>query len=175
MNAQQKLIPKALFTVSALILAVALYAQLLAPKPAVAKNAAKQLQAETNIRLDTRHAQDAEAKDLKALEPYLWSEPTDTISSKTLAAVNRLVEASKLKILAFRPQKESSVGTLNAIPYLVNVEGAFPKVTEFVRALEKDGPKLAVQSVQVNSADPASDKVNLTCIVLAIKKPEGLK
>jgi len=98
-----------------------------------------------------------------------WSTNADQIGSSALNTVTTLSQSKGLKLLAFRPQRTAEDGGLTRLPYMISLEGPYLGVIGFLRMLETPSNKLAVNLVQVASADPSSDRVSATVGVVAFR------
>jgi|GEM_PF-3309719 len=99
-----------------------------------------------------------------------WGEGPDEVVPEALAVINRLAVLHHLKVTAFRPQKSVSVVGMTEIPFALTVEGTFLDTMGFVRDLETTDTKLAVNLVQVNSAESSTDHVSGTVNFVAYLK-----
>lgn len=108
-------------------------------------------------------------------EPIVWAADPDEISAQAMALVTKMANARNLNVVAFRPQRAQANGNLMMLPYQLSVDGSFPEVIRFLQAMETKGTKLAVNLVQVASADGASDEVNATIGVVAYREGENKK
>lgn len=105
----------------------------------------------------------------------LWVQPADQVAAAAMAKVNEAAVAQSLKVIAFRPQRAQDDDGVTRLPYQVTLEGYFPKVIAFIKTLETPKLKLPVVSVQIASADGASDKVNATIGIVAYRELETVK
>jgi Tfp pilus assembly protein PilO len=98
---------------------------------------------------------------------YVWTVPQDRIGGQSLAAVTNIAMKHSVRLLAFRPQKATDENGLTRLPYMVVLDGTFPSVAAMLRDLETTSNKLAVNLVQIASADASTDQVNATIGVIA--------
>lgn len=105
-----------------------------------------------------------------AISPLIWSESSEEIGPRAMAAITRLAQTRKLRILAFRPQKPIEMEGLTQIPFSLSVDGSYPNTMQFVKDLETSKTKLAVSLVQIAASDAASDQVTGTINVIAYLK-----
>ncbi len=105
----------------------------------------------------------------------VWTQPADQVSAAAMSLVTKAAQSRNLKVIAFRPQRTQDDSGVTRLPYLVSLEGSFPNVLQFVKSIENPATKLAVQSVQLASADGASDKVSATVGVVAYRELEEKK
>ena len=131
------------------------------PKPAVAGSPAavayQQQIKDLNKQItdNQKKGDDAEA----AIEPLLWTDGLEKIGPQAQNAINGLVKKHGLKLVALRPQKPIEGQGLIQVPFGLTLDGPFPATMEFVKDLENENLKLAVTTVQISSADQASDRV----------------
>lgn len=146
---------------------------LLFPKQPATISAAEQKKRENKIVEDAAKAARRAEQLADEVGLLTWKEQPDQIEPKALEIVNRSANRSNVKVLGFRPQKATSAGGLEQLPFLVTLEGAFPNVVALVRDLGTRSNRLAVTTVQVASADAASDKVTATVVLAAFRLPDG--
>lgn len=103
----------------------------------------------------------------------LWTESNEQIEATALAVVDKTAKARGVRISGFRPQKPMTEQGLTRVPFLVSVEGTFPAVCDLARDLGTRENRLAVNIIQVASADAASDRVNATIGILAFRVAQG--
>ena len=104
---------------------------------------------------------------------FLWTENPDAIAPRALSIVTEAANKNQLKINAFRPQKPTSSPELEELHYVVAIEGRFPLVATFLKAVETPGNRLAVDLFQVTSADGATDMVTATVGLVAFREPKA--
>lgn len=102
----------------------------------------------------------------------LWTQPADEIAAATMAKLTSLAQARNLKVIAFRPQRMQDDGTIMRIPYQATLEGPFPQVISFLKDVETSKFKVIVSTVQIASADGASDKVSSTIGFVAYREED---
>lgn len=122
----------------------------------------KKAVAQANVDVLTNHA---------SSQPKLWQESDDRIAPEALSHVTSLALANKVKVTAFRPQKDLVAGTLAILPLFLTIQGPFPNVMSFERDLEDKEPLLAVNLLQVASADSSSNQVTATIGLSAYLHP----
>lgn len=121
-----------------------------------------------NARLNEKHKleqdRDQARSDVTKLRTdsdiHLWKVPTDQIAVSALADVTDLAILHQLKLVSFRPQRIIEDDGVQRVPYLANLQGPFPNVIAFINDLETSEEKLAVNSVQIASADGATSLVS---------------
>ncbi len=171
-----KLTPDRLFV---LIPIVAIIASLVAgivllfPKDPVRVSAADQKRREMAIIEDaSKVARQGEAY-AEQIQELTWVEQPEQVEPRALDIVSRVADRSRTKILGFRPQRTVLSGGLEQLPFLVTLEGSFPNILTTARDLGTRSNRLAVTSIQVASADAASDRVTATVGIVAFRLPEG--
>lgn len=103
-------------------------------------------------------------------EARTWPGPIGAIHPAAIANLAQAAKRHRLRLVSVRPQRAESEADLTRIPYLVALEGPFPKVASFVNEFSVVQGRLALTGVQINTADPASDKVAATVTVVAFMK-----
>ena len=170
----KKAVAKFLSVLSVVVLVSSLLFVLFVPKPSTKGLAAKDRTARSKILTATKFAKDnIDAAD-KVLVHTVWQETPELVGPKALAKVSKYAQDHRIKLSAFRPQKQID-GVLIQLPFVITVEGSFSDVMEFEKELEKPENKLAVNMVQLASADAASDKVSGNLYVLAYLVNNELK
>lgn len=142
------------------------------PKPTAAGVEASKRKQSRAILESVASAKASEQSMEGAIKPLIWQEEDQAIGAKALATVSSIAKASGLKLTAFRPQRLSEGKGLAQLPFLVFVEGGYPKVLSFIRKLESPAGKLAINSVQVASSDGASDEVTASIVLVAFRKAQ---
>lgn len=145
-----------------------------APRPGFLLSGEAQASRENQIRQQA-HQLETEAIRAEAMVANrLWAGDAEQIGPQSLAIATRAAQQSGLKLSAFRPQKPLTEGPLQRFPYLVSLEGTYPRVLAFVRYLETNERRLAVNVVQIASSDGASSAVTATVGIWAIRQaPEA--
>lgn len=139
------------------------------PDPEIAERAGKlrleKAQKELNLNL-------AKQASLKEKNPALWEGQTETITPQILQSISVIAKAQGVNLKSFRPQTPVADGDLSRGNYVLLIDGTFPQVANFVRALDSAANRLGVSQVQISSSDQESDKVNATVAVIAyVKQP----
>lgn len=110
----------------------------------------------------------------KQTNNLIWLSNAERIGSVSLNKVTSLAAARGLKLLAFRPQRSVQEEDLIRLPYTISIEGPYVGIVGFLKGLESPANKLAMNMVQIASADPNSDRVSATVGVIAFQKiPEA--
>lgn len=146
---------------------------ILFPKEAITTPLGVRKSKEAELR-KTASAAKARAEAVEAeISKVLWTESNEQIEAKALAIVDRIAKTHGVRISGFRPQKPMTEQGLTRVPFLVSVEGTFPAVCNLARNLGTRENRLAVNILQVASADAASDRVNATIGILAFRVAQG--
>lgn len=138
--------------------------------------AIREIQAQGKI--DMRKANNMKAAQIAKTEALhqtvaadTWSGSVQDVNALILKRVNALLQGHNLRSGTFRPQRASTVDTLNTLPYALTLDGTYVEVMNFVRDLETPANKLAISSLQVTSSDMNSDRVNANLTVVAYLDP----
>lgn len=83
--------------------------------------------------------------------------------------MNQIARKRNLKVASFRPQKPVDEAGLLRLPYLVSLEGTYRDALAFVKELEKPQNRLAVNLVQLASADGETSMVRATVGIWALR------
>lgn len=108
-------------------------------------------------------------------DEWVWLGDRDQIAVDAMARVNDQVGILGLKMISFRPQRSIVDGSVERLPYQVTLDGAFPAVIGFVRAMETPEARFCVSKVQIASADGATDRVSATIGLVAYREAEEKK
>ncbi len=100
----------------------------------------------------------------------MWTGKSDEVGPVTLEATTAVANRLGIKLSAFRPQKQITEGATIRLPFLVSIEGTYPKVVEFVREMELPIHKIVVHVVQMSSTDGSSSAVNAVIGLWAFQK-----
>lgn len=100
----------------------------------------------------------------------LWTQPADEVAAATMAKVTTIAQGRGLKVIAFRPQRTQDDNGVARLPYQATLEGPFPQVIGFLQDLETSKFRAIVSTVQIASADGASDKVSATIGIVAYRE-----
>lgn len=150
-----------------LVLAGTLAVMLIVPKPKAAASQRVFDKNKLDIQIDTKKAEEAAAASKAAIDPLLWTGSPAEIAPRALSTVTALSATHKLKLVAFRPQRSNDADTVTVLPFSIALEGSFPDVAQMVTDLETPDTKLAVNQIQIASADGDTDKITATIGVVA--------
>lgn len=157
---------KALLAIAALTLLAGLIVCLRPNKPVSLTSQEKQRQVDSlNKDIEAESAQRDYLR--KQVADMTWRGKPEDIGPLALSGISKLVRSHGLKLVTFRPQKPEQEKDLTRIPFLMALEGSYTDVVAFTRDLEKPESKLAVNMVQLNSADGITDQVNATVNLIA--------
>lgn len=144
---------------------------LVGPKPNTDGLAAQQRKDAFKIELATKVAE----KDLNAANATIatksFSDPAQRVVPLTVQTVTALAKKHQVELAQVRPQKLNEQGIPQQLPFLITVTGSYPAVISFGRELENPTYRLAMSSIQINSADANSDKVTGNFGVVAYLVP----
>lgn len=171
MNSEMKTWTNA--TIGAMVVCVLLLLfQFFGPKPAsqTRKWQEEKLDLEKKINGAKENLPDAETE----LAAKVWTESPDQLGAILMGAVQANARKNGLNMLAFRPQKTEEDSGVVRHGYSVSLEGRFPQVIEFLRAVETPESKLAVGTLQIAAADGATDAVTATVGIVAYRRAEEI-
>lgn len=132
---------------------------LLVKKPDTSEIQAKRDKEIFAIRQKTKDAEEQLSLAQNTIRMQTWTLPEPQVGPTALAQVTALVKQNGLNLISFRPQRRNEDGKFVQLPFLLTIEGSYPKVVNLLKALEKPQTKLAVTLAQVASSDAASDAV----------------
>lgn len=101
-----------------------------------------------------------------------WDGDPQNINRDIVNQLNALIKKHNIKLGSIRPQHAAKIDNLDTMPYSVIVEGPYPQILDFARELDRPATKLAVNIVQLTSADVNSDKVTANIGLVAYIKPK---
>jgi len=151
-----------------LLVLMLVYAFVPKPKPGTSLGRLNQTVRDTNNSTQEAKVRSDEAK--ATIEKRSWSEGPEKVAPLALTKVNQYVRETGVRLLAFRPQRSLPGKDLQPVPFLVSVEGTYPKIMAFCQKLDFQEPRLAVNLIQVASADSSSDKVSASIGLTAYAK-----
>jgi Tfp pilus assembly protein PilO len=153
----------------AALVAVSAYA-LFVPVPSLAGLQKAQKNEQLRIVQDVDRMQDEYVKAQAVVVSRTWTQPQQEIHPAVLNKVSSLARANRVKMTALRPQRAGEAGELQTIPFVLSAEGSYPDVVRFVTAIENPANKLAVNLLQLSSADGESDRVTATVGLVAFRR-----
>ncbi len=103
-----------------------------------------------------------------------WSEQPAAIQDKVLTLTATLAKKRGLSFIRLLPQRVSLSDPLEQYPFLLVVEGPFPKVAALEKDLELPANRLAVSLFQITSSDSESDKVSASIGLVAHRIPSSV-
>jgi Tfp pilus assembly protein PilO len=158
---------KVLLGLAVALLAVALAVVLFVPRPTTNGLAGRlqrdTLRAQIAIKDAKKSSADAEAR----VKETTWTGDPKQIPPAALAKVSTLATQRGLKLVAFRPQRTNEAGVFRQLPFLVTVEGPYPSITKFCQDIDQPSSRLAVDLIQIASADAASNAVTASVGLVA--------
>jgi Tfp pilus assembly protein PilO len=154
-------------SVSAAVLSFLAWVALPAPRPKLKTSA--RIARERQIRKETAAVEARLSEAKQTLDAVAWEGDADRVQSQSMAKASEIARQAKVTLNAFRPQKPSDQGGLERIPFVINLDGTYLGVLEFLRRLETPGNRLSVNLVQLTSAEGNSDEVTATIVVFAFR------
>lgn len=152
--------------------ALMLVAHFVFPVQAAGKVVATRAKEDRDLDADIKKLRDDVTSTRAKNNTRLWTQPTDEISAATMAKVTSLAQGRNLKVIAFRPQRTQDDSGVLRIPFQASIEGPFPQVVALLKDLETSKFKVIVSTVQIASADGASDKVSATIGLVAYREED---
>jgi len=143
------------------------------PPPTAKGLSTKARRDEMKARIAIKDAREREAEAMRLVAETTWAGNAQTVGPAALARVTQMAKSRNLRLVAFRPQRQSDDADLTMLPFLITVEGTYPNVVQFSRDLETTGTRLSVSMVQVSSADANSDRVTATVATMAYLNPRA--
>lgn len=110
---------------------------------------------------------EAKLEALQVKDAAIWEGQADTVTPQILQSISIIAKAQGINLKSFRPQAPIADGEISRGNYVLLIDGSFPDVANFVRALESPTSRLAVSQVQLTAVDQETDKVNATVGVVA--------
>lgn len=150
------------------VLTCALLFDLFVPMPKPPMTPAERLEAQRSAETGLAAARRNLASEQVEVKAGLFDLTEEQLGPAVLRLATEAAKAEKLQVRAFRPRRSVEVEGLKQSWFMMSVEGPFPAVLSLVRRLEDKGTKLAVNMVQMSSADGHSDRVNATIGVVAL-------
>jgi hypothetical protein len=157
-------------SVSCLVVLSALGIFLLTPRPTTKGMMSKHRRQEVQLLADIDDAKKRATAARKVIDQSVWTGPTDKIAPLALAKINGFVAKHRLNLIRFQPQRTGSVAKLIQSPFVLTVDGNFPSVIALLDEFRTVNRKLAVNLVQISSADQSSSKVTATIGLIAYSK-----
>jgi hypothetical protein len=107
---------------------------------------------------------------------FVWNMAGDQVGPKALERVSKSCALRQIKLSSFRPQRSFSENGLEGLGFIATIEGTYPAVTAFINDMESSDVKLAVNLVQLASADGSTDTVtaNIGLVAYADAKKKEL-
>lgn len=131
------------------------------PRPKVVKLAARKQ--EESIRTARQRALEASG----SVASRTWTGEDAAITGRILDLTTTLARKRNVGFVRLQPQRATLGVPLEQLPYLLVVEGPFPAVAALERDLEVPANRLAVNAIQLASADTESNKVSASIGIVA--------
>lgn len=148
---------------------------LFVPQPQPAANVLKRRAEVKKLESEVEKLREQVTADRKSVESKVWKEAGDQLGAEAMKTISNYAAQSKLKVIAFRPQRSQDDANLTRFGYLAALDGPFPNVMQFISSIESNANKLALSSVQITSVDGASDRVSASVSVVAFRQKEVQK
>jgi len=155
---------------SAVIIVGCVVYRLTQPKLDPAKGDAGRKLMTSQLYAAVQAAEQSVKHETKLVSSRLWDMPAEEVGPVAMAKVNDLALANHLKIDSFRPARIVDNNGLEQIPFQVTVDGVYPNVIAFTRALEHSPAHFAVNQVQMSAADGNTDNVASTIGIIAFRQ-----
>lgn len=163
------------YALATLVTAIAIaHATLPMPDPKAAKRDGK---GRLDLAKTERDIAQKELDERKSESAAVWEGEASTITPQILQSVTMIAKAQGVNLKSFRPQNPVADGNISRASFSVMVDGPFPKVVSFIRALDAESSRLGVNLVQMAAVDQQGDTVGATIGVIAyvrmpdVKKP----
>lgn len=118
-----------------------------------------------------RKAHNAAVTDQAEVSTRTWAGADSAITGGILNLVTTLSKKRGTSFVRLQPQRISTGGALEQLPYLLVVEGPFPAIVALEKDLEIPANRLAINGFQITSTDSESNKVSATISVVAMRVP----
>lgn len=143
----------------------------LVPKPSTANLAEKTRREAMKIRIKTKDADDRLAMAKATVTSTTWPGIGDDVAPAANARLTTMATRRGVKLTSFRPQRTTAKTDLTVLPFVITVEGSFPQVVELTRDIDTAGSRMAVNLIQITTANDDSDRVSATVGVMAYLRP----
>jgi Tfp pilus assembly protein PilO len=131
------------------------------PLPSLASQIQKLQKDAANAQFAGKKAREASEAANKDALAQTWG-PDEEIGPNIYASMDKLAAGLKVKLVGFRPQRTIDAGDVTQLPFVVNANGSYNNVVEFVRDLETPPTKVAIELLQLGSSEESSDQVVAT-------------
>jgi Tfp pilus assembly protein PilO len=146
----------------AILMLVGAVVLLLLPAPN-ANTKIKQIKKDTfTAQLNEKQATEAVNAMRTQVAKQTWSGGGEDVDQTALALVSQLATKHSLSVVSFRRDRTVDAGDLTQMGYTINVTGTYTDMVDFEGDLEKPTTRLAVENVQLGSADESTDNVTGT-------------
>lgn len=139
----------------------------LAPMPSAANETKRHHATEVKLKEETARLMAQISSDRAFVESAFFDAIPEQLGSEVMGKIDALSQKFNVKVQALRPQRVVSSHGIQKYPYSVVVQGAFPKVAAFLNQIQNKETKLALNSVQITSADGETDNVTATIGIAA--------
>jgi Tfp pilus assembly protein PilO len=103
----------------------------------------------------------------------LWNMPAEEVGPVAMQKVGEIALLNHVKVQSFRPSRITDAGGLEQVPFQVVINGVYPNVIAFTRALERSPAHFAVNQVSMSAGDGNTDNVAATISIIAFRTANG--
>lgn len=167
--------PSVVSLVALVVMAGTALGLILIPKPTNAKVKAESKKKEMKALIASEDARRKLDDANLVISTTAWTGAQDEVGPTALARVTAMAKKRNLNLTAFRPQRVNDDPGLMSLPFLISVDGPYVNVVQFTKDLETSGTRLAVNMVQIASADATNDRVTANIGVTAFVKQSPTK
>jgi Tfp pilus assembly protein PilO len=139
----------------------------LVPKPSSSGLAAKLRRDKLDLAEKAKNAHTQSQLSNGDVAKQTWTGDSQQIPPIALDKLSKLALSRGLKLVAFRPQRPNEGGLFTQLPFLLTVDGPYPKVVQFAADIDHGNYRLAVNMVQIASSDAASNDVTASIGLIA--------
>jgi Tfp pilus assembly protein PilO len=166
-------LPLVMSSLAAVIVASALVYMIFVPKPSTVNLERKTQNQLYAVKKEEKANRLTIAEGKARVDKLTWAGGAQQVAAGALSKVTEVAKNHKLKLVAFRPQRDQDANGLGQLPILISLDGAYPDVVAFTRDLETEESKLAINLVQVAAADAATDRVTASVGIVAYLNPDN--
>ncbi len=167
-------IPLVMSSLAALTLVGTIVFMVATPKPTTKNLSKKTADLLLKVKLDEKKNVETFSEARRVVDAQTWAGGVQQVAAGALSKVTSVAKNHKLKLVAFRPQRDQEAAGLGQLPILISLDGAFVDVVAFTKDIEKKDSKLALNLFQVASADSSTDRVNASIGIIAYMNPESM-
>ena len=154
--------PSVLMVVSILILAATLAYMLLVPKPGSPGNSRAGTSSRRRMVDDIADTRMQSRRARAAVQPCLWHVDSEAATATILAQLTAQTGKRSLKLTAFRPDRAQAFEDVTELRFDVQVAGPYAGIYALMNALEAQGSKVVLRSVQITLSPATGNTVTAT-------------